>query len=232
MIINADYIKYVGFIAIMYFLIKAFVGESINNTKTIVLIILIVVIFLFINTNSSKFTPYESFRNNIEHYQITDTPVTNSVYPQILNSNVHKPLPSEITLQKPTNRSYTNADLELLKTLGNVDPQSYNAVSQNELNAQKKIADNFTNDMVYTKTNPLNTLPLGAQVYGYTYLPPENWFRGYDKPPVCVTEKPAVVCPAPIPGLTGLMEFDTSNNVINGADINLQYIQNKINKIV
>lgn len=224
MLTDSDYIKYIGFTAILYFLIKAFIGDKVDNTQVITLVVLVIVIFIFIS--SSKFKCI----NNIEHYQITNPPIIDSVYPQISNTNTHTTLPDDIKIQKLTNRSYVNADLELLKTLGNVDPQSYNAVSNNEINAQKQISNQFTNEMVYTKTNPLNTIPLGSQVYGYTYLPPENWFRGYDKPPVCVTERPALVCPTPDPKLTGLMEFDNSNNVINGADMNLQYIQNKINK--
>jgi len=77
----------------------------------------------------------------------------------------------------------------------------------------EKIQSMHKNDMANTNTHPFNTIPLGSQLYGYTYLPPENWFRAYEKPPICTTDKKCRIMPMSDASITGLMEFDTINNV-------------------
>ena len=62
--------------------------------------------------------------------------------------------------------------------------------------------------MVNTTTNPLNTVPLGTQLYGYTYMPPENWFRAYEQPPVCITDNNTTVNPVTDPSINCLLEYE------------------------
>ena len=77
-----------------------------------------------------------------------------------------------------------------------------------------RIAGGYKDEMVYTSTHPFNTVPLGTQLYGYTYLPPENWFRAYERPPVCVTDDRSPVVPVySSAGVSELMQFDTTNNI-------------------
>jgi hypothetical protein len=111
-----------------------------------------------------------------------------------------------------------------------IDKQTYEKLIENEKKAMNKIREKQRDEMVYTNTHPFNTIPLGTQLYGYTYLPPENWFRAYERPPVCVTDKQCPVCPIAESNTSGLMEFDTTNNVLGPDGINLRYVKSKLNR--
>jgi len=93
-----------------------------------------------------------------------------------------------------------------------------------------KIQATHKDDMVYTTTHPFNTVPLGTQLYGYTYLPPENWFRAYERPPVCISKKSCPVCPVADPSTAGLLEFDSNNNTMGAMGIDYRYTKKVLNK--
>lgn len=93
-----------------------------------------------------------------------------------------------------------------------IDQNKYSQIIRNEDEAKKRIRCTYQNEMIGTETNPLNTVPLGAALYDYTYLPPENWFRAYEKPPVCITDNPAKIRPMTSSTIYGLMEFETSDH--------------------
>jgi len=117
-----------------------------------------------------------------------------------------------------------------LKDIMGIDKEVYEKLGQEEQEAMGKIVGRYRDEMVYTSTHPFNTVPLGTQLYGYTYLPPENWFRAYEKPPVCVTDRRCPVEPIYSGKDTvDLMEFDTSNNVLGPEGMDIRYIKKKIN---
>lgn len=130
-----------------------------------------------------------------------------------------------------SNRSFPpNQDLKDLRDIMRINPESYNRLQENERLAADKIRQGFRDEMVFTQTNPLNTVPLGTQLYGYTYLPPENWFRGWERPPVCVRDTNANVAPLSSPSTTGLLEFDAANNAMGPSGIDVDYVRCVLNK--
>ena len=88
-------------------------------------------------------------------------------------------------------------------------------------------------EMVY---HDHNSLPVAdgyksrAYEYGYSYLPPEKWFPQPAHPPVCVTEKESAVRPMMTVGLPAdLKEWDASRRITPPANINVDYIKDKLN---
>lgn len=112
-----------------------------------------------------------------------------------------------------SNQAYDNynEDLENLKNWLGIDHDKYREIKNREEQVKKTIRSTYSGDMIHTTTNPMNTVPLGSKLYPYTYLPPENWFRAYEQPPVCIVDKPATVSPLTDPTVHGLIEFDTMN---------------------
>jgi hypothetical protein len=72
-------------------------------------------------------------------------------------------------------------------------------VEKLEVVAQVKQNDNniVPNESHYSYTD-YNTLPntnQGIFEYGYSFLPPANWYSVPPHPPICITEKQCPVCP-------------------------------------
>src|SRR3984885_7667505 len=193
MISLQEIIKYVGLIAIIYFLVKAFSEDKLSTNQVLLLSLLILIV--------AAFVLYKSKNECIKIQPI------------------------------PLNGPNIDKDIRDFKDIMTIDKKTYAALIAEEQRAEDRIKNNYRDEMVYTSTHPFNTIPLGTQLYGYTYLPPENWFRAYERPPVCVTDKRCPVCPVAEGGKTsGLMEFDTSNNVVGPDGINLRYVKKILNK--
>jgi hypothetical protein len=221
MITFLDLIKYLGLAVIVYLLIKAFVGSKISNEAILILTIIIMAIAIFL-MNQCAACPN---RYVTEGYRVTDPPIVDSIYPG--------PDQSDSDLGNPENPmliKYTDKDVQDFKDIMGIDKKTYEQIVKNEQKAEKKIRSKWGNEMVFTNTHPFNTVPLGTQLYGYTYLPPENWFRAYERPPVCVTDKRCPVCPIADSGTADLLEFDTSNNAVAPEGINLRYIKRVLNR--
>jgi hypothetical protein len=126
---------------------------------------------------------------------------------------------------------YNNPDVNEMIELGNADKSTIVKLAENADRAKQRIRDNYKYEMKYTKTNPFNTIPLGSQIYSWTYLPPENWFRGYEQPPVCITNDRCQVAPnQPNENVPYLMEFDTAAHITGPEGIDLAYVQDKLNQ--
>lgn len=204
-------VKYTALILIIYFLIKAIIDDKIDNTKIIMLSVLIMIpVFLMEWSSPCR---NKSVR---EGYQVTDPPLVPSIYPGPPNKDR---VLGTVAYPPPYPGSYINAinqDVEDQKSIAGINMKVYDELIAEENRAKDKIRAAYTNEMIFTETNPINTVPLGTQLYGYTYLPPENWFRAYNKPPVCLiekNEKMAVVRPIDEGAyIQDLLEFDTYNN--------------------
>lgn len=216
-----DLIRYVGLAAIIFFLIKAFANNKLNNKQIIFLVIAITLIVIFL------ICQYPSCRKTKEPYQITDPPLVDSIYPGPDNTEYK----ADQLEKLPPMKEYVNEDMQNSKDIAGIDKELYHRLMKQEKKAMNKIRDNYRDQMVYTTTHPFNTVPLGTQLYGYTYLPPENWFRAYDAPPVCITDKKCPVCPIlDTQNTSELMEFDTANNVMGPDGIDLRFVKKVLNK--
>lgn len=222
MISLQDSIKYIAVAAIIYFLLKAFVADKLGEEYIILLVVIIMALVIFI-ANQNFTCPN---KRRLEGYQMTNPAIVNSVYPGPTNTNE--------PLDKPTewnNTQYPDADIEDMKDIMAIDKETYEKLNENEKKAIDRIRSNYTNEMVYTTTHPFNTVPLGTQLYGYTFLPPENWFRAYERPPVCITDKKCPVCPVADASTSGLMEFDASNNILGPNGIDVRYVKRVLNRL-
>jgi hypothetical protein len=88
-------------------------------------------------------------------------------------------------------------------------------------------------DMKYNITS-FHTVPpnlnKGSFEYGYSFLPPANWYPTPPYPPVCVTEKQCPVCPVYTTGTNvELKEWDSSRRITAPDEINVKYIEEKLN---
>ncbi len=227
MISFQDSVKYIGLTIIIYFLIKAFTDNAIDDKQIAFLVVCIMGLVLFLSYPKQKCgKKYKSEQYQItEPYQITNPPLVDSIYPQKENSD-SKPDVSP----RYKNIEYGDQDIQDFKDIMRIDKKTYKKLMNNEQKAMDVILANQRNEMVYTETNPFNTIPLGTQLYGYTYLPPENWFRAYERPPVCVSDKKCPVCPTAYSNTAELMQFDTSNNVVGPDGIDLRYVKKMLNK--
>lgn len=88
-------------------------------------------------------------------------------------------------------------------------------------------------DMIYTD---YNTLPVAdgyksrAYELGYSYLPPEKWYPAPPHPPVCVTDRQALVQPVFTTGVPAdLKEWGAATRITPPANINVDYIMDKLN---
>jgi hypothetical protein len=224
MISLQDSIKYIAMAIILYCLLKAFCPDLTMKDQELACLVISIVFVVFILTyQNGKCNKKE--KKDIETYQMTAPPLVDSIYPEKLNIDEKPDI--EIPYR---NIEYADDDIKDFKDIMAIDKKTFKKLMENEQKAMKRVQDRHTNEMVYTTTHPFNTVPLGTQLYGYTYLPPENWFRAYERPPVCVTDQRCPVCPSGYNGTADLMQFDTSNNVVNASGIDLRYIKKVLNK--
>jgi hypothetical protein len=66
--------------------------------------------------------------------------------------------------------------------------------------------------------------------YGYTFLPPANWYPTPPHPPVCVTEKRCPVCPIFTNGSsTDLKQWNESRRITPPDNIDVDAVTDKLN---
>lgn len=208
-----DGIKYIGLAVIFYFLIKAFADDKITNLHVVIIVVCIMVLVFFIGnqnfTCSKKIEGFDEVNQNVinkPYNRLKNMPNQNIYDHRDNNINELKNIPNQNIYD------YHDSDINDLRNVINIDEQQYQNIKNNENKIMDKIRSNYKDDMIHTTTHPFNTIPLGSQLYGYTYLPPENWFRAYEKPPVCVTNNRSPIYSMTSPSTAGLMEFDTNVN--------------------
>jgi len=90
------------------------------------------------------------------------------------------------------------------------------------------------NEMQYTE---IEDIELGGPdnkynvyEYGYSFMPPANWYPVPHRPPVCVSEKKCPVCPVFTTGApVDAMNFDASRRITPPDRINTDYVEQKLN---
>lgn len=199
-------VKYGGLGLITYLLIKAFTDGLMEEKHIYVLVTLIMVPIVLLGFGS------DSCPRLKENYQITDPPIVPSIYPgppdqdRVLGTVAAPPPMPPMPM--------VDQDIKDQMSITGIDMKIYDALGAEEERAKDKIRASYTNDMIYTESNPLNTIPLGTQIYGYTYLPAENWFRAYERPPPCLVngKEPLVVVKPITEGayISDLLEYDSA----------------------
>lgn len=93
--------------------------------------------------------------------------------------------------------------------------------------------DVIADELPYTD---YNHLPMAeghasdAYEYGFSFLPPAQWYPQPPFPPVCVSEKKTPVFPMFTNGTNAdLKEFNVSRRIMGPDNINTQYIEEKLN---
>jgi hypothetical protein len=89
----------------------------------------------------------------------------------------------------------------------------------------------MTNEMIYTD---YNVIPVSRDKtnfeYGYTFLPPAEWYPRPQNPPICVAEKSCPVCPVMAIGApVDLKEWHESTRITPGDQVNTKYLREKLN---
>ena len=103
-------------------------------------------------------------------------------------------------------------------------------IERGDMRYQKGV---MLNEMTY---NDYNTLPLNENIgnyeydYGYTFMPPANWYPTPPNPPLCVSNKTCDVCPILTDGkTTELKKWNSSRRITPPDNINTKYIKEKLN---
>lgn len=96
-------------------------------------------------------------------------------------------------------------------------------------------------DMMYNQLNPEQMQPLGTYDktftnkwnHGFTYLDTSKWSVPAQRAPVCKAEKTCPVCPVTTSGYPlNVLDYDTARKVMPPDNINVDYINDKLNKSV
>lgn len=117
----------------------------------------------------------------------------------------------------------------------NDDSSSFDDGSDYEFTDNNAYSKDNPSEYIRTKINYANyhNLPYTSDSdaqYGYSYLPPSNWYKQPPQPPVCVQEKRCPVCPnMSTPGYTNLLEVEDANDISKPMGINTDYINKKLN---
>uniref|UniRef100_A0A6C0ABU3 Uncharacterized protein n=1 Tax=viral metagenome TaxID=1070528 RepID=A0A6C0ABU3_9ZZZZ len=96
--------------------------------------------------------------------------------------------------------------------------------------ANEKDLDSMDQSIEEENYHNLPYNPSAESHYGYSFLPPSQWYPTPPQPPICVREKKNNVCPSiSDSGFTGVMEWQESNNISKPMGINTAYIDENLN---
>lgn len=97
----------------------------------------------------------------------------------------------------------------------------------------RQIKGELIDEMPYSD---YNHLPVAAGYkskdyeYGYSFIPPEKWYPQPVRPPICVTDNRAPVCPSLASGTPiDVKDFNYANRVTGPYKMNTEYIKDKLN---
>lgn len=98
---------------------------------------------------------------------------------------------------------------------------------------KRRITGDLDDEIPYTD---YNHLPVASGYkshdyeYGYSFIPPEKWYRQPPRPPICVTQQRTAVLPAYTNGAPmDVKEWHTSRRITPPDRINVAYIEDKLN---
>jgi len=102
-----------------------------------------------------------------------------------------------------------------------------------EQNGSRAVDGVIQNEMLYTDFNTLQVpqnYKYTEDEYGYSMIPPTNWYPVPPHPPVCVSEKQAAVCPVYTEGTNlDLKLWHQSRRITPPDRINTDYVKDKLN---
>jgi len=133
---------------------------------------------------------------------------TNTTIPTTTPTITTTPTTSTITTT-PTTTTSTSSDTQDVVSSTVTDDYEYDSVI-----AIAGVEGEIVTD--YSPVNDLNRLPVSTLEYdyGYSFLPPKNWYPTPPNPPVCVSEKKCPVCPVCTNGtITDLKEWNESSKI-------------------
>ena len=184
-------LKYVGLTVFVYFLIKTFSNNNMTNTQIYVVVGLVVMTVFIMANNNEGSCP----RRFAEGYKKKDkkntSPTTGHTHPTTGHTHSTTGHPTtghshdtDDEHESDTDDDYeTEENMELKKSVGFRD-DVHKKIKEQESKAKQKVISK--KKKTKSRTNPLNTVPLGTSHFNYTMMPVENWFRAYDKPPICL----------------------------------------------
>ena len=197
-----------------YLLIKR-LNISITDTNILLISFAIPLVYLYIK-NSVFVEGFSDINNADPNYVIPS--VKNE-----LNNIIEEPLEYEKYPGKP---DYTTPDVDDAREIATINKNVLKEINMREQKEKEKIRGEYEYEMPYTVTHEYNTRPLGRAVSGYTYLPPENWFRPWDRTPICISGKNYKAEPsvASAPLNQQYLEFDTHVEVERPMEIDTKYL--------
>jgi hypothetical protein len=201
-----DYIVVIVLFLGCYYLIKRSQwGLSDMNRLMICFAVPLVYLLIVQNKGSVKYEGFEADPSVVDEDEMVE------------DSNV-KPYPG-----KP---EHTDADVADAREIAAIDKKELREINEREAEERKKIRKEYQYEMPYTIAHEYNTRPLGRQVPGYTYLPPENWFRPWDRVPICVGGGKFDARPTTASASLDqqYLEFDTHVEVEKPMEINTHYL--------
>lgn len=199
-----DYVKYIGLTIILLFVIKYLMPTMGFIEALILSIVLITVFIVLINSKNICKKKLERFVNDSTN-QLNQPNQPNNQYNQ-LNNQLNNQSNNQLNNQsnqsnqsnnkpKTTYNQHINDRYEYASDVPYelLDTEAIEQIKTREANAMAKIVSKYQDNMIYTESHPFNTVPLGSKLYGYTYLPPENWYRPNDYQKTTYLHKSVVV---------------------------------------
>lgn len=227
--LSTDMIRYIVIFIVVMTLVM-FVPNNRMSIKDSTLLTIIITLTISVLENINTIFFSDNSTENFDLVGTTDT--TNNdktvVLPQ-QNTNI-QPVQSVQQEQKMTdtedNKKYTDVPHDdIYKHTNNSEQKDYNGT---------RVTDDVNKtDMPYTDYHhiPVSDDYKSSEMdYGYSFLPPENWYKTSPFPPVCVSEKRSSICPSYTTGTPlDVKEWDNSRKITGPAGINTQYIKDTLN---
>jgi nitrate/TMAO reductase-like tetraheme cytochrome c subunit len=146
--------------------------------------------------------------------------------------HIKKSLDDEIKFKAEVREQKSDLHRELQKS-----DEAESEMAENEMAKYKSIGSRKTNGILldelgYTDYNhlPMSGLNTGSFEYGYSFLPPAQWYPQPPNPPVCVTDNKCPVCPINTQGWpVDVKEWNDTRRITPPDRINVDYVQQKLN---
>ncbi|ATZ80499.1 7tm chemosensory receptor/ankyrin repeat domain-containing protein [Bodo saltans virus] len=247
------FLKYILCGLSAYFILQYVAKNKISETDMILISVIVMLLFIIVDyimnmmSNETDKTECTSVCSMREHFsqQENHTPITISNVP--VSAPTVQPVPA-----KPQ-----QIDAEYAKVLASMGQLTNVPSSEQTFIASDKISRNedgsynikvyhnpqatsvgsraedgvLRNEVQYSDYNSLPpNLNTGSFEYGYSFLPPANWYPVPPHPPICVTEKQCPVCPVYTTGTNiDLKEWDSARRITQPDGINVKFVEEKLN---
>lgn len=191
---------------------------KLSSMNTLMISFAIPLIYLLITKNKK----YEGFDAEADNNQQSANSTYDTEYNDDSNTTIEE---IDKELNYPGKPDYVDPDIADAREIANIDKAALREINMREAEERKKIRKQYRYEMPYTIAHEYNTRPLGRAVPGYTYLPPENWFRPWDREPICAGNKgPAMPTTSSAPLDQQYLEFDTHVDIERPIEIDTHYL--------